>query len=572
MQRETIVNRRPQKLDYQKPTPTTIFYEDSRLNGKYGSPLEGNQRPVHDKLPEPHLLQAQLNHVGWSQFKYQKDHPDQATHVIDVLIEEPGVSSSEYAPSGNQWLQIMAQHMKADTHNIRAADPHQFLATRGQRPLPERIRINSISIIAVLSAIMGFHTDLDKPFVIPRPFKSLTYHENDIRERLQQLEAECHESYGRLSHDRDIALASDQSAIEDGQIRFRGSKDKNVVEDTVDGSGENYEVPPPPHAKQSSSIEPQPSDGNEVSHTHGVAVLQHLRCLLEFIEAEIHSTMERFQAFGKGVSPKAFFSDLWYLFHPGDDLIRQKGQQACRIISIQTLGHYSAPPKLQGRQWSMWSKSETNNAEAIILNIVYIDFDGSSVGPVQEEVTIYRYDGQKSVYSLSVYPLRLAQTPDLRLQLVSKGKMFVDFINMKHMIYTGLTLDTRDDIDGEVMIDFEEALSVQEEWMTRIDNVLESPPKHQRQAECAAECCNGDFIDEDFRVDQNRNEDYMSRLIPRSRDQPPPMSIYPWTVAEVKNNKGLITEGEFLIMSRRTLGFILHSRKWGECALMHIVL
>lgn len=558
-----------------------LSHSDSDISGDQAhtvqSPEDNDRAQFLGILPDPYTLAAQLNYVNWLDFKYHKDYPSQATHVIDVLMGEP-IQFSVNSGSANQLkVRMMARQMEADTRRERPQDRTQYLATMSQRPLPERIRINSIPLLSVLSDLMsssleGVEEHMGQSLIILRPFKILAQYEVEIRKRYEELKYLQQNSTEDLPSLAETGLqASNPDAVpntrEDKDTRdCPGIQEAQIPKTLVD----TYQPSGPRQDDRQSH--------HGIQYNDDTIATQHLSCLIKFIDTEIQGARKRIQALEAEATQKLFFWDLWYLFKAGDEVLYQQAgrsryterdrevqevqliEQVYRVVKIETHGHRDLPPASALRRWS-----GSGNTQEMILKCIRIDFDGKSLGPVEADITIEGFEGQKSITSLAAYPLRFARPHDLRRQCVSKGEMFLDIVNIKHMNYMGLTLGTRDEVDGQVVIDFDEAFSKHSEWTPRVKNLLEDPPEvTYARIPCTGSCCAGDWVHEDYLIDRDRVNDYMEHLMPHNRGDPPSLAIHPWSLAELKSNRALITEAELVIMSRRVFGFLLHSRKWGE--------
>lgn len=549
------------------------LYEDLYENDS----LYSEELDVVEEEQLPYSITAELNYVGWQQFKYIREHPRGDHYVIDILTEEPDVAFTENMNVDDPLFRRMmtigrysAQVPKVDSAAARGENkpsvPKQFAP--GQGPLPERIRINSESIISILSKIIGGPAlRPDEPLVIVRPFKALVQHEDELRawakklsqkypdeisdpnseqqESMEQiLPQDCTTASGDPNDSgRPTTIVPVEEEVADKDVR----KDQNPGENL---KAENKDASTPGDIAQG-EIETDPTDSR--------VALEHLRRLLEFIDKEINAKVQHIE---NSRSQKVYFSDIWYLFKPGDEVIEQAGRQAYRVINVQSVGHMVLPA------WASWGDRvniRSKEKMTLTLTCVSIDFDGVSLGPVQEIFTISRFDGQRPITSLPVYPLRFYAREDARDRLIARGKMFPDLVSIKHASYSGLTLDNRDDVDGQVVIDFEEAVVVKREWKPYIENFVGLTAEDRNSKEsCTAECCSSEVVLDDFYVERNRHDDFVASLIPQRRDHLPSLVIFPRPISEIKNSENRITDGEFLIMSHRVFGFVLHSRKWGE--------
>ncbi|PYH93984.1 hypothetical protein BO71DRAFT_477292 [Aspergillus ellipticus CBS 707.79] len=193
--------------------------------------------------------------------------------------------------------------------------------------------------------------------------------------------------------------------------------------------------------------------------------LEQWQVLVDFLDTDLKPKMEWLRS---EKCQKVSFSDIWYLFRPGDEVIDQGGKQAYRVVGVTSSSHrFISPYRTFGRG------SKAVEKTPVILFCVHIDFDGKTLGPVLRRFAIPRFDGEKAVTSLRVYPLMFAQgraQGTFREKLVARGRQFIDVLSsQKHMHYSGMTLESRDQVDGQVVIDFEKALEMNDRDQIQAD-------------------------------------------------------------------------------------------------------
>ncbi|RAK75169.1 P-loop containing nucleoside triphosphate hydrolase protein, partial [Aspergillus fijiensis CBS 313.89] len=317
--------------------------------------------------------------------------------------------------------------------------------------------------------------------------------------------------------------------------------------------------------------------------TSSETALEQLQVLINFLDVDVKAKMDYVRS---EQCHRVSFADVWYLFRPGDEVVDQVGKQAYRVIGVTSSPHKVMSPY---RNWETSSKDEPT----VMLQCVHIDFDGKYLGPVLQTFRIARFDGEKAITSLRVFPIRLAGTRagdltsivDVRQKLIARGKMFIDVLAKKHMHYSGLTLETRDEVDGQVVIDFEKAFESEDKskqpaelgdnnggdggeeelekvWRPKIRSLISIEVPDNPASDCTAACCARERVHKDLYAEQKRNEHYRNSLIPEELSQQPSAAIYP----RVKNSRAsddALSDDDFVIMSYRVFGFSLRSRKWG---------
>lgn len=516
---------------------------------KDGPPL----LPVYEK--------SELNRVEWTTFKTMLLRGVKDSFAIDVLKGEPVVSFEP--PTNDLSLRSWRVHRLPIISPEEKAKPRKAPASTkqppapGQAPLPERIRINSKHILKVFEKIHGDSMSSESSVLMIRPYKALAYYDEPIRQKFQELEAKL----GALDPRPKGPTIVDASKETDGEDVAKPSVVESK-EETITTAREDQK-------KDSAAKD------DEDEFTSSLTAYQHLRCLTDFMDGDIK---EKLAYLASDRCQTVSFPDIWYLFKPGDEVIEQNRRQAYRIISITSSGHRVFPP--WRTRWDMEAKASEETP--VILNCVYVDFDGKQLGPMTRKVRITRFDGEKEVTSLEVFPLRFAEEkkspdeqkgadepkkPTLREKLIARGRMFLDVTSFKHMHYSGLTLDTRDEVDSHVVVDFEEAFSANTklEWRPELKNLIGAPTEEQPDEEpCVAHCCKDEVIHKDSYAEEKRNQEYMALLVPDDRQREPPPAIYPRLLRDIKGQENALSEDDLVIMSYRVFGFVLRSRKWGE--------
>lgn len=225
----------------------------------------------------------------------------------------------------------------------------------------------------------------------------------------------------------------------------------------------------------------------------------------------------------------------------------------------------------------------------ITIKCVYIDFDGKQLGPVSKVFRIPRFEREKTVTSLEVYPLqfhpfRKENTDDatsepgnaLKKYLVNRGRTFlkvaaVRLATIQPMYYAGPALQTRDEIESQVVVDFEAAFGI-EPWRPELETLIGSEisddPKI-KSSKCDADCCTHQFVHDDSYVETKRNEEFMGHLLPETREDMPSVAIIPRPL-DAKMPEARLTEDDLAIMSYRVFGFVLRNRKWAQLDLTYL--
>jgi len=557
---------------------------------------EGDDK-LKEKAPLPTFAEPKLNRLDWLLFKRLAAVEEKDACVVDILIGEP-IIDDDLGGYG-RWYGYSGQVHKLDRPQDRKAVASM---APGQAPLPERIRIHSAALLQILAVILrsdGWPLEElnGTTAVLIRPFKALVYCERALRDWCTALEKKF------KAAEEDVPAAADGSAPgppKDNPAQEPGRDPDQVVadDDTAEKPSTGDSVTREEAAKQGDS--PDDREAEEEGEdkpddlTKSSTALEHLKCLLSFVDSDISAK----QAYlNDPQCRKVFFWDLWQLFRPGVEVIGSDGKQAYRVIDVTSAKHRVAPA------WERWNPS-TNKRKKTPFSItcVYIDFDGTHLGPVQKVIDFKRFDGERDVTSLEVYPLRfhpvrpsdfgdvewkeveaLPSHERYRQKLICRGAKFLEVVAVKHMYYAGPTLEVRDEVESQVVIDFETAFSVEDEaqkgWKPDLKTMIGNPsPEDEEDIDdaCRGGCCRGELVHDDSYVDQKQTAEYVDSLLPKASalNEQPSVAIIPRPLKELRTGRDhtlAVSNDELVIMSYRVFGFVLRSRKWGKSSVLRSV-
>ncbi|KAL3451097.1 hypothetical protein BJX65DRAFT_234631 [Aspergillus insuetus] len=554
----------------------------SAMNDGPGIEADG-ENEARPKVAEPVLTKLQ-----WHAFK----HPVIADRVdcqIEVLIGEPIVQDERLAGFAS-WYGFSGYGPQKVS---KVEQTTVVTAATGETALPERVRIRSMILKRILLKIVGSDGDslndlLEGALVFIRPFKLLTYCERALRDWCNALKNEY--ALPSVSGEETSAADTVPTITEENVSAVRGSEsaDGHIATERENRNDIKRE-----------DEEEAEEEQDEDESTKSPEALQHLECLLRFIDNDV---IARRSHLGDHQCRKVFFSDLWHLFRPGMEVISSNGKQVYRVVHVRSARHRVVPA------WERYHDSAKNKeAKApFSLTCVYIDFDGKSLGPVSTTFNFKRFDGQRDITSLDVYPFKFhpvrqaefdedwpkieplsppERTSFLRQRFIERGKMFLKVAQVKHMYYAGPTIGVRDEVESQVVVDFETAFAVddpkQQAWKPELEILLgnsgaEDEDGTEKNESCQAACCRRDNVYDDMYIDRKQRTEYLDSLLPKGEqnDQQPSIAILPRPLRELLRtsaDKDLsITPDELVIMSYRVFGFILRTRKWAQLDLSYL--
>ncbi|KAI0508927.1 hypothetical protein F5B22DRAFT_658720 [Xylaria bambusicola] len=458
---------------------------------------------------------------------------DTIANPIELLIGEPEVAFFEFFDN----FERESDDQKLGPRSLSPKGVDDKTPSE-EAPLPERVLIYSKELLSILSDIHKGSMKADVTNSILRPFKMLVYYEKQIRDRAAALEA-------KFAH-------ATNTGTEENPANTGNSEDDIAVNGSL--------------AMASDQANRQ-SDGKDAGP---LAALLHIRCLLEFLDKDIGAKKKHLRS---TTCEKVTFSDIWYLFQPGEEVIDQDNKQAYRVLRVSTPKHRVISP------FTMFHKATSADAEEkpAIIDCVYIDFDGEKLGPVTKSFSIPRFDQDKPVENLPIYPLRMVKGDDYRDRLIERGRMLWDVIKVKPMYYNGHTIDTKEEADSQVMIDFNEALIHARErnleWTPKVETISASAEETRAgkiESSCRAACCRGQKVHDDSYVDNKQTEDFIKGLLSQTRGDRSPLIIYPRALREMLDSKSEPKPDELVVMCYRVFGFILRSQKWAQLDLTYL--
>ncbi|KAI4858888.1 hypothetical protein F4820DRAFT_467659 [Hypoxylon rubiginosum] len=403
-----------------------MFFHTELLR-RYKDLLGMNKKEARNVTED--VIQPKLNHVDWISFKACGEVLEAASFMIDVLVGEPILPDSLFSP-------VHVYRRKPATFQDEQKPKESAIS--GQAPLPERIRLNSSVLLTLLSKIHGAEVSKKGGAVVMvRPFKALSFYQVQLRDWYAKLRNNFSPSTGGKESATQEVLLNPVSKV--------GASVTQATEVEVDNPGpDTHGIGPSldrsTKEESKSNLDGDASQNKEDDVTMSMAAFTHLGCLLEFMDTTIVEKQKYLEEHCKKVS----FVDVWHLFRPGVEVIEpgDKYMQCYRVVKVTTPKHKVIPRYFYPR-----SRNKGKGETTASIHCVYVDFDGRLLGPVSKRFDISRFEGQKDVTSLPVYPLSLARNKTTTKQtLVDRGERFLRVIRVGHMHYSGLTLESRDEV------------------------------------------------------------------------------------------------------------------------------
>lgn len=325
-----------------------------------------------------------------------------------------------------------------------------------------RIRIQSPYILKQLCKLCSLEPDLDQHFVFFRPFRILVYYQPRMKEILEEL------------------------------------RNKWAGVSVMDASG--------------GEEDPEPSgiDFDSPELLDSKDALEHMETYVKFMDTRVMPLEDQFSATSSGRT-KVAFEDLQYLFRVGQDVYHPLPSNRSIVNDTGSMNSSSMSSTYQ-LLWRVYSivapivptepdqaasaaidksdevdtfspaddKDDENHSSAdqMFIYCYFIDFDGNAYYPSWHYVAINKYEGERAITSLPIYPANYVKNPQELLATQEKnGKEFMEFVRQRHVYHFGWTVRHLPNgsfirecekypefIDSEFIIDFQEAYQTTPFW------------------------------------------------------------------------------------------------------------
>ncbi|KAJ5726047.1 uncharacterized protein N7483_007404 [Penicillium malachiteum] len=317
------------------------------------------------------------------------------------------------------------------------------------------------------------------------------------------------------------------------------------------------------HGNSTAESEEPSTEIGPLKETESPKALEHLRLLNEFMANHMGRVLKLREDVENGTARKIAFCDLWHLFRPGTTVRTptSKRIQLYRVIRVtggRPIYTFSGDPPANSAGFKL--KEQGYSPGSFIVECFYIDFDGVQYGPVNRTFQIRKYEGERELTALPVYPLQCDPNPEgIREAMVARGENFAVLSNPQktaHKQYRGLTLDKHpEQVESQVIIDFQLAFLEMSDNKPQIGldsladhDLRETNLGHFRCDRCTSEgCCGNDYIVADSGIDEKEEQEFKNmhgRLIDSTG------------FAEDLN------QDQKALLPFKVYGFVLRSRKW----------
>lgn len=475
-----------ENLDKQITATTTTTSESGRdQNIAYDSSSNDPSCDGNDELPVPSTddhptvvavsdaadslprMLPQVRECDWEHF-VNRYSADEELYCVEVLFSNSRVDIDIDAESERR--RAMKETDASDTHKFDSRPVRRLVS---DEKWIQQVRIQSKALLNVFTKATGYSWG-DKAHTFVRPFQYLVYFHDQFKKELVRLEKVAED------HSDDIHLqTSSISACETQLDEPMLSQSQQIRADdtgTINPRASNLETR---HVcfKTKGQKEATPATTNEEQG------INELRCYLQFAEERLLPRSRIFSTGSSSTPPqKIRFSELWYLFKPGDFVfVPNKTLRVSVERELQEYGQREARRSTSYSSWrgqNIWRVTSLLSGDveyypenAATLDAYYLGFDGTSYGAIARSFHIAQFEGEKDILDLDIYPLRYHPNSERLLgEATKQGRILTEAVAQRYWCYNGWTFVTNPIgeyygsepgrtpvyIQGQVIVDFEE--------------------------------------------------------------------------------------------------------------------
>ena len=537
-----VSKRRDNQEEVNETTSTTSPAPTARVS--FGGDA-GQATSLPPVIPQVHI-------ETWKDFM-NKSVKAKHEFAIEILAGDPitakPAKSSEKANGAPSNRRSSRPASKVDSDSAKPASDVTAPAT-----IPERVRINSLVILQLLSAI-DRSIEPYQCIVMLRPFKFLIRHEDRIRELVHK--AELGEPLGKLTTNV-------------------GESDRNI-------SGVTTREP---------LLEMRAEEADTQQST-----VEHLRCLVEFLDRFIKPTTQKLEH-SSDPRTKILFQDVWHIFKPGEilfmplrisdkvagfdaamatpEVFQQRYQMIWRVVSVS-----GGRPNISSAQNRSLALKKPNPLK---VGCYYIDFDGRYFLPTFHTFNIWPFQGEREITSLDFFPARFLESSRSKItEHLRNGKIVFGDIASTYTqyYYSGPSLTShpcgcafdatlhQEHIESEVIVDFRVTMARHPDWR----------PKFKPWKMIAADRCEfyeikpvqywsdfekGELFSSDRDVVYDDSQIDVERALTFKKSE----KIFESIPSSWIGNESIIENRDVSLLPFRVFAFVLRTRTFGECFIL----
>jgi hypothetical protein len=200
------------------------------------------------------------------------------------------------------------------------------------------------------------------------------------------------------------------------------------------------------HDHEDNLSSPSSSSTQTVEEPTKIEQLKHLQMLIDVFDSDLKPMFDLRRDIKAGTLTHIAFQDLWHLFQYGQDVRTNNNESQVYRVVRWTGGRpdHFIPPPPPPSQVPRVEKAKGYKLD-FQVDCVYLDFDGHLYAPGYKRSVIRKYEGEKAITSLPIFPIAFTPNPvKLRKRLTARGDRWLQLTrpdSSTHKHYTGLTLD-----------------------------------------------------------------------------------------------------------------------------------
>ncbi|KAJ4188855.1 hypothetical protein NW755_006351 [Fusarium falciforme] len=470
--------------------------------------------------------EPKVRDCNWEQFKNRYS-SEECTYAIEVLLT--GVDLDGEIEE-EQLRRLPTEKRKKLIESNRKKPTRKLQADkRPDSQRLERVRINSPAILSFLGGVTGETSWAEKPHTFLRPFKILIHFHDRLEDEFDKLKAKF-EDVCRLEPEpteggveatatrpAEDPSTSPPEELPQGLEKEDSSSEEPAVSTESPKPTAGSTTGEPLVERSSSQSKPPPLHVEEVTESG----YKEIKCYMEFARSRILPNYRKFEGKDHSQRVRVRFDELWSLFRPGD-LVFSREDSKTNSSTTDAEKHRSPPGRQKGRRlgrlhyvdsdtvdWTVdnldaengdFRRNTLQKDDRVILRAYYIDYDGISYAAVSRQWSILRFDGEKEVTKLDLFPVRFEKDFEITIsKLVESGERFQKLLLSKEpaiqhegwtlthdpvgkqlanplgLPLTGDAAKSAEYIESDVIIDFQEAYQTNPLWKPIFTAYSKSP-------------------------------------------------------------------------------------------------
>ena len=186
---------------------------------------------------------------------------------------------------------------------------------------------------------------------------------------------------------------------------------------------------------------------------------EYLKLVRELLLTHLKPIIELRKGYQNGTHKTVSFQDLWLLYEVGGLVFQREPPRnyppnILRVTNFDGGRELLNSGEFKGAETPKYfpGKDSKGTENRFYLRHYRLDFDGEHYGPVEDAFSIPPWEGTRSVYSLTAFPLHFCRNTidhtfesleDFREHVIKRGKKFVELDPISHKYYDGQVSGSR---------------------------------------------------------------------------------------------------------------------------------